>query len=242
MILFYRLPQMKLPSIVFLLVFLILSAVSGVGRSARPIGVKTAQTRTQLPVVPNSSLEQDQLAFERQKHSDEMALKRDDLAFRKDQLADEKSKRLWTVLSTVIPLLAVLFTIGYNAWLFRKQTEQSNKQRAEDANLQFELKAAEIAFTGDTPLDVRDRANVLKTMFKQRLSDAFFTDYDPAKFGEREGNKESKKFLLELLLKYPDPKQQLETVSFWKELFPGDVDWLARIHLSPHELPRSDGS
>jgi hypothetical protein len=141
----------------------------------------------------------------------------------------------------------VLFTVGYSAWSFRKQTEQQNKQRiddakrleeqrVEDAKFQFELKAAEIAFMGETPLAVRDRAKALKAMFGDRLRDDFLSSYDPYEFGEKEGNIESKKFFLDLLLKYPE--QQFETLCFWKELFPGDVNWLVRVHLSPHVIKK----
>jgi hypothetical protein len=75
------------------------------------------------------------------------------------------------------------------------------------------------------PLDVQDRARALRQIFPTRLSDNFLVDYDPTEFGEREGKLDSKKFFLELLLKYPSPEQQFETLCFWKEIFPGDVEW-----------------
>ena len=188
----------------------------------------------------NQSIEQQRLELDRQKQLDELMLQKDDLSLKKDQLRVQKSQVVWSALSTVIPLIAVLFTIGYNAWSFRKQTEQLNQQRTQDATLQFELKAAEIAFNGGTPLSVRDRAKALKTMFGNRLSDNFLADYDPSMFGEREGNLDSKKFFLELLLKYPKPEEQYETLCFWKEIFPGDVEWLQRVNLSPHARPTKE--
>jgi hypothetical protein len=71
-------------------------------------------------------------------------------------------------------------------------------------------------------------------MFVKRLPDNFLSDYGPHQFGEKKGNVESNKFFLELLLKYPD--QQLEILYFWKEIFPGDVNWLRRVNLSPHVI------
>jgi type II secretory pathway component PulL len=185
------------------------------------------------------SIEQQRLDLDRQKYVTDSEVK-------KEELRIQQSQKLWTAISTVIPFIAVLLTVGYSAWSFRQQTrqlneqrredaEETNNQRAEDAKLQFELKSAEIAFKAETPLAVGYRAKALKAMFAGRLPDNFLSNYDPFDFGEREGNLESKKFFLELLLRYPD--QQFETLCFWKELFPGDVEWLNRVHLSPHERP-----
>lgn len=208
-----------------------------------PSGAK-ADERVENPAIAvqdqRLSLEQQRLELDRQKQSDQLKLQEAELEFKRDQLRVQKSQVIWSALSTIIPLIAVLFTIIYNAWSFRRQTEQLNEHRTQDAALQFELKAAEIAFAGGTPLAVRDRAKVLKTMFDKRLSDNFLVDYDPMMFGEREGNLESKKFFLELLLKYPKPEQQYETLCFWKELFPGDVEWLSRVNLSPHLRPSKE--
>lgn len=195
----------------------------------------------------NQSLEQQRLDFERQKFAVDTNLENEKIKLEREKLEAERSKIPWTAFSAVVPLLAVLFTVGYSIWSFRKQSEQQNeqrredakqveKQRVEDAKLQFEMKAAEIAFMGETPLAVRDRAKALKVMFDNRLPNNFLSDYDPYKLGEREGNIESKKFFLELMLKYPE--QQFETLCFWKELFPGDVEWLIRIHLSPHKTTK----
>jgi hypothetical protein len=192
------------------------------------------------------SAEQQRLDFDRLKFASDTNLEKEKISLEREKLAVEKSKIPWTALSTIIPLAAVLITVGLSVWSFRKQSEQQErqrradaaqlaKQRAEDAKLQFELKAAEIAFAGETPLAVRDRAMALKAMFGDRLREDFLASYDPYEFGEREANIESKKFFLDLLLKYPE--QQFETLCFWKELFPGDVDWLNRVYLSPHKVP-----
>ena len=242
---------MKRPSLIISLLICVLALVfnvavcAGTGRPATEVtntqqGDRTANSKADN----NPSVDQQRLEFERQKFASEVNLENEKIKLEREKLATENSKIPWTAFSTVVPLLAALFTVGYSVWSFRKQNQQLNeqrridagrveKQRAEDAQLQFELKTAEIAFAGETPLAVRDRAKALKAMFANRLSDNFLSDYDPREFGEREGNIESKKFFLDLLLKYPE--QQFETLSFWKELFPGDVNWLVRVNLSPHE-------
>jgi hypothetical protein len=223
--------------------------VVGSGRSfANAKRTQRGANSTREPADQDQLIEQQRLDLDRQKHSDDLALQRDDLALKKEQLQVQRSQIVWTALATVIPLLAVLLTLGYNAWSFRKQTlqlsdqrrddaEETKIRRAEDADLQFQLKAAEIAFSGESPLEVQDRAKALKQIFPTRLSHNFLVDYDPAEFGERVGKLDSKKFFLELLLKYPKPEQQFETLSLWKELFPGDVEWLLRVNLSPHQQP-----
>ncbi|MDQ3802724.1 MAG: hypothetical protein M3416_02575 [Acidobacteriota bacterium] len=186
-----------------------------------------------------------------QKSEPDAALEEKKLDIERQKLAVERAKIPWTAASTVVPLLGVLLTVAYSAWSFRKQSQQQleqrredarriEEQRREDAQLQFELKAAEIAFEGETPLAVQHRAGALKAIFGGRLPDSFLSSYDPYefgqnKFGQNEGNPDSKKFILELLLKYPD--RQLEIVLFWKQLFPGDVGWLNNLkNLTPGRI------
>jgi hypothetical protein len=235
---------MKVLSTILLFVFVSVTVETALGETNQSVAAQQDQRdeRIEAATTSQNSIEQQRLDLERQKQLDEITFKKDDLALRREQLAAQKFQIILTAASTVIPLSAVLFTIIYNAWTFRKQNEQANIQRAQDAVLQFELKAAEIAFEGKTPLEVRDRGKALKKMFKDRLSSNFLTDYDPVEFGEREGSVESKKFFLELLLKYPQREQQYETLCFWKELFPGDVDWLHRVNLSPHNSSTSNNA
>jgi hypothetical protein len=243
---------MKRTVLIVLLIATVLASILNEVIRAQETSPPTAATNspresktTNDKAYDNQSIEQQRLDFERQKFISDTNLEKEKIQLERDKQKVEQSKIPWTAFSTIVPLLAVLVTVVYSAWSFRKQTGQQNEQRiddakrleeqrVEDAKLQFELKAAEIAFMGETPLAVRDRAKALKTMFGDRLRDDFLSSYDPYEFGEKEGNIESKKFFLDLLLKYPD--QQFETLCFWKELFPGDVNWLVRVHLSPHEI------
>lgn len=210
----------------------------------------------------NQPARQEHLGPAPQKSESDAALEEKKLDIERQKLAVERAKIPWTAVSTVVPLLGVLLTVAYSVWSFRKQSQQQAEQRREDAKrieeqrredakrieeqrmadakLQFELKAAEIAFEGETPLAVQHRAGALKAIFGEWLPDNFLDSYDPYefgqnKFGQNEGNPDSKKFLLELLLQHPD--RQLEIVLFWKQLFPGDVGWLNNLNnLTPGRL------
>jgi hypothetical protein len=175
----------------------------------------------------NSNIEQQKLAVERQK------------------LEVERSKAAWSAVATIVPLLAALGTLIYSVWSFRKQTGETarlHKEAAietarlqnESAKLQFEIKAAEIAFSGKTPEAVRNRAKVLKTIFGQRLPENFPPEFDPKTYGGGKETPEEKMFFLELLLKYPGKEKEI--VEGWDTLF-GDA-WLARV--KPLILEESD--
>jgi hypothetical protein len=181
------------------------------------------------PSISDSSIEQQKLDIERQK------------------LEVERTKASWSAVSTVVPLLAALGTLIYSVWSFRKQTNHTNKLQKESAiatatlqkeaatetaalqnesaKLQFEIKAAEIAFSGKTPEAVINRANVLKTIFGDRLPKDFPPTFDPKKHGGGKESPEEKMFFLELLLKYPG--KETEIIEGWEMLF-GD-SWLDRV-------------
>jgi hypothetical protein len=177
----------------------------------------------------NSNIEQQKLDLEYQK------------------LEVERSKARWSAASTIVPLLAALGTLIYSVWSFRKQIKQTatlqkesaiatatlQKESAsetarlqnESAKLQFEIKAAEIAFSGKTPEAVRNRASVLKTIFGDRLPENFPPTFDPKTYGGGKESPEEKMFFLELLLKYAG--KETEIIKGWEMLF-GDT-WLDRV-------------
>src|SRR3712207_9148511 len=64
-----------------------------------------------------------------------------------------KVERLKSWLSA-LPLLAALATLTYSIWSFRRQLKENARQQREAAKLQFEIKAAEIAFSGKTPEEI----------------------------------------------------------------------------------------
>lgn len=164
------------------------------------------------------------------------AIEEKKLALEYQKLEVERSKAIWSAMATIVPLLAALGTLIYSVWSFSKQTTQTatlQKDAAtetarlqnESAKLQFEIKAAEIAFAGKTPEAVTNRANVLKTIFGARLPENFPPPLDPKQHGGGKESPEEKLFFLELLLKYPD--KETEIIKGWEVLF-GDT-WLDRV-------------
>jgi hypothetical protein len=182
-------------------------------KSAKPLSGGTPSTAER-----QLDLDRDRLEFEKRKFAVETNEEN-------DKLENEKVKTRWSAISTIVPIIAALLTLGYGIWSFRKQAIEAAKLQNEGAKLQFEIKAAEIAFDGKTPKAVENRGRVLKRIFNNRLPESF-----PAPFeaGEHGGGKEApaeKITFLELLLKYPDKEQQI--LKLWTALF-GDP-WIERI-------------
>jgi hypothetical protein len=163
-------------------------------------------------------LDHDRLEFEKQRFVVET--KRGN-----DQLQNEKTKAYWSAISTIVPIIAALLTVGYGMLNFRKQSIEAARLQNEAAKLQFEIKAAEIAFAGKTPKAVEHRGTILKRIFGDRLPANF-----PAPFeaGEPKETPAEKITFLELLLKYPGKEQQI--LRLWTALF-GELGdpWLERV-------------
>jgi hypothetical protein len=183
---------------------------------------------TSKPALQVSDFEQQKFAFEKNIEEQKLEIER-------DKLTIERSRIRWTALATVAPFLGVLLTIGFSMWSLTKQFRQQSQQQEKDAQLQFELKAAEILFAGKTPLAVQNRGKAMKALFGERLRNNFADAYDPSEISERIHDPEPKRFFLELLLKHPD--KQIQIIQLWKDLFPGDVDWLVKVNL-PGDVTR----
>jgi hypothetical protein len=121
--------------------------------------------------------------------------------------------------------VAGFFTLGYSIWSFRKQATETARLQNDSAKLQFEIKAAEIAFSGKSPKAVQNRGTVLKKMFGDRLPENFPAPFDAEAHGGGKETPAEKLVFLELLLKYPDKKQEI--VEFWAGLF--SDQWLERV-------------
>jgi hypothetical protein len=160
------------------------------------------------------SLQRDRLELDRQKLASDAKIEKEKLEIEREKLKVEKSSAKLSAMSLIIPLLVALATVGYGIWSFRKQ-----------AQLQFESKAAEIAFSGKTPEAVLRRAKALKAIFPNRLPGNFTGLFDPKEYGGGREDPEGKKFFLELLLKYPDMRTEIG--KLWEELFTDE--WLTRV-------------
>jgi hypothetical protein len=173
----------------------------------------------------NTSLDWERFEFEKQKAAEAAQLEAQKLTLDREKLELEKSSVSWTKISSSIPLLVALSTLAYGLWSFSQQSKQQANAQIAATQLQFEMKAAEIAFAGKSPEAVFNRAKALKAIFGDRLPATFPNSYDPIQLGGGKEDPDAKKFFLELLLKYPDKKDQI--AKLWEALF-GD-SWFDRI-------------
>jgi hypothetical protein len=214
------------------------SALSTIGLSdgslSNAAGVKPVSTD------PNeaSAIQRERLELEKEKFVWDRAGEKEKLDLERSKLKIEESKVLWSALSTIVPLLGVLFTIVYSVWSFKKQSALQIAAQNESAKLNFEIKAAEIAFGGSSPQAVLNRGGALKAIFGNRLPEGFLTRFDPATFGGDKEAPEEKKFFLELLVKYPERKKEIE--GYWRQLFPGDDRWLSRVKFDDQTKAQSE--
>ena len=116
-------------------------------------------------------------------------------------------------------------TLAYSIWSFGKQGKQ-----------QVELKAMEFVFQGKTPEALQNRCRAMVTLLGGRLPKDFGATFSPLDHGGGKEDPESKKFFLELLLKYPT--QRNETLQYWTALF-GDA-WLKRVQLDGKATANAD--
>lgn len=176
-----------------------------------------------------SPIQRERLDLEKQKLASDRAAERERLNLERSKLEVERSKVVWSALSTIVPLLGVLLTVAYSAWSFTRQTALQIAAQNDAAKLAFEVKAAEIAFAGRSPQAVFNRGKALKAMFGSRLPDGFLAQFDPNIYGGDKEDPDVKKFFLELIVKHPDQKVQI--LKYWREIFPGDAAWLGRVNL-----------
>jgi hypothetical protein len=178
-----------------------------------------AQKDVNTQAQDSLQLQRDRFEFDKRVANYNLELQRQRLEFdqekRRSDEQIERSRTRWSALATTVPVIAALLTIVFGVWNYRKQAE-----------LQFEIKAAEIAFSRETPLAVVNRARALKKMFGKRLPKEFPTPFDLGEMGGNKEDPEAKKKFLELLLEYPDKQQEI--VHLWLKLF--NDDWLQRVN------------
>ena len=125
-----------------------------------------------------------------------------------EKLAIEKSKMKWYISATIIPLLAIIFTIFFGIY-----TQQQNEKNM------FQIKAAEIIFNSKDDYEAKDKITILKQIFPDKLPKDFSKSFKPYPFDSYEVN--SKKDLLKLLT--ADHNKNKEIILNWKKAFPGDL-------------------
>jgi hypothetical protein len=132
-------------------------------------------------------------------------------AIEREKLKIERFKAWWTGISVVVSVAIGAGTLLFDVW--------SQNRTAE---LQFELKAAEIALNTDNPAITKKKSVVLGQLFPNRLPPEFSKGFDPILVLEEDKvhGSDDKKMLIRLLAERPQQRAQI--LSDWKQLFPSD--------------------
>jgi hypothetical protein len=130
------------------------------------------------------------------------------------RLEVERLKSWLTGGSILIPLLLGVITL---AW----QSRTAAKLKDRDAKDAFELKAAEIIFTGDNTRATKNKAKALTVLFPDRFPPNFGDAFEPTKFGGPRFEAKLEVFKAACTkVNSPD-----EVYQIWHQLFPGD-NWI----------------
>lgn len=217
--------QLKRAGLKFVLVGILLLAASiSLQFSAQGSG-SDDRSKQQASPEPPANVELQDLRLQRERFEFEKKKAEADADREERKLKVEESKYWPSILATAVPLIvgAIAVIAG-----FYSQYRQSKHQ--------FELKAAEIIFTGTTPQAVLNRGKALKALFSKNLSKDFLNDFKPEAYSGYKETSEDKRFFLEQILK--NPEQKSEFTQLWFTIFPGDYQWLVRAF--PEEFKDND--
>lgn len=149
----------------------------------------------------------DEINFKRE----QLRLDRERLELEKEKLKMEREMRRWTVLSILIPLIIVAFTVI-----------ASNLNQARQAKIDFALKAAEIIINSDGPSEVPNRMRALMALFPDQFPPDFpqiVEAFDPSLFSSGEPSYDNKMNFIRLMGDYYENRDEMLTM--YKQLFPG---------------------
>jgi len=184
-----------------------------------------SKARSQPSPSPPTLAELESIRLQRERLEFDKVKSKSDAERADKTIKVEESKVFWSALATAVPLAVGVIAIVAGFW-------NQNRQ----AKHQFELKAAEIIFSGTTPQAVLSRGKALKTIFGTNLSRDFLSDFKPENIGAYKEPSEAKLAFLDHVLK--DPNKKAEIVQLWFRLFPGDYKWLVRF--DPESFKDSD--
>jgi len=142
--------------------------------------------------------------------ADRLALDRERFADRKDK---QKKRRLdSTGISIIVSTVLALITLFYNS-------KQQRLLEEETARHAFQLKAAEIVMSTDSPESTRNKAEVLQKLFPQELDREFSAKVKipPHECPQLDGAAEAKEALIKLLAEHPSQRDQI--IRDWSAVF-----------------------
>ena len=131
------------------------------------------------------------------------------LALEYEKLKLERFKAIWTGISIFIPLLIAVGTIFFNA-----------KNQAEQAQIDFQLKAAEIVMNSSGPSEAKGKAEAMVALFPDYIPADFAKSFVPLDYGSSKISA-SQKALLDLIVEHPD--QRNEIIDMWLAVAPYDT-------------------
>jgi len=167
-------------------------------------GSEQPQAKTVASEAPTSG---DAIALERLKFEFQKVLER-------EKLEVERMKGWLTALSIFVPVCLGLITLAI-------QLSSARKLREREAKDDFDLKAAEIVLTSETPRAAENKARALALLFPGKLPPNFAEGFRPENFGGPPYVPKIEMF------KAASAKAQTsqEVFTMWHLLFPND-DWI----------------
>jgi len=167
------------------------------------------QPTTQAPAVQNiaAPIVSETTRLEREKFEHQKTLE-------EQKLEVERLKAWLTGGSILIPLLLGVITL---AW----QSRTAAKLKDREAKDSFELKAAEIVFTGDSTRATKNKAKALTILFPDRFPQNFGDAFEPTQFGGPRFEAKLEVFKA-ACTKVNSPE---EVYQIWHQLFPAD-NWI----------------
>jgi hypothetical protein len=174
--------------------------------------------RSQPLPTPPTFLELENIGFQA------MRLEFDEKRAQSDSERAERAL-LVSTLATLIPLALGVIAIVVGV---------INQYR--QAKHQFDLKAAEIIFSGTTPQTILSRGKALKKVFSKRLSKDFLADLKVEDIGGYTEPVDAKLAFLDKIVEKPEKKAEI--IQTWFLVFPGDFRWLVRF--APEQFRDTD--
>ena len=142
------------------------------------------------------------------------------LDFEIQRLSQEKDKARRTTRVQIARILSIFVPLVIAGITFY-QNVQSQKEQAE---LNFELKAAEIVLNESNPMATFNKAKALAALFPRRFSAEFASSFNPDNYGGPDSDNIIT--LLKMIAEHPDQKKAI--LKNWKSVLPGD-NWADSI-------------
>jgi hypothetical protein len=126
-----------------------------------------------------------------------------------------EDRQTWITAATVAVSVFVPLMVAAVAYWSTAANNASQSKR------DFELEAARIVLSSESPAAAFRKAKALKALFPEKLAPEFATEFDPRKF-ESYSTAGSKREVLNLMLAHPGREAQI--LAWWARLFPADAD------------------